>query len=189
MPEPSRTTRRFERELADVARSTAMRVMIDGEPGSGRLFAARRIHQLRTPGTTLAIHLAGLAQLRGTPAWLAELARLLADQNVTVAVTNLELLDESAVCCWPRPGPAAAPRSGPSTWAPRSPRARGRQTLTRLESVERDAIVDAMRESGGNEIQAAAALGMSRSTLYRRLRMYVLQPGRTRPVTRDRPAG
>jgi transcriptional regulator of acetoin/glycerol metabolism len=43
--------------------------------------------------------------------------------------------------------------------------------------VERDAIVDAMRESGGNEIQAAAALGMSRSTLYRRLQMYVLQPG------------
>jgi sigma-54 dependent transcriptional regulator, acetoin dehydrogenase operon transcriptional activator AcoR len=67
--------------------------------------------------------------------------------------------------------------------------ARGRQTLTRLESVERDAIVDAMRESGGNEIQAAAALGMSRSTLYRRLRMYVLQPGRTRPVTRGPPAG
>jgi hypothetical protein len=64
MPEPSRTTRRFERELADVARSTAMRVMIDREPGSGRLFAARRIHQLRTPGTALAIHLAGLAQLR-----------------------------------------------------------------------------------------------------------------------------
>jgi hypothetical protein len=119
-------TRRIEGvlDLACPADDANGLLMIDGEPGSGRLFAARRIRQLRTPGTTLAIHLAGLAQLRGTPAWLAELARLLADQNVTVAVTNLELLDESAVCCWPRPGPAAAPRSGPSTWAPRSPRAR-----------------------------------------------------------------
>ena len=57
--------------------------------------------------------------------------------------------------------------------------AHGRRTLTRLESLERDAIVDAMRESGGNKIQTAAALGMSRSTLYRRLRMYGLEPGRT----------
>jgi sigma-54 dependent transcriptional regulator, acetoin dehydrogenase operon transcriptional activator AcoR len=35
-----------------------------------------------------------------------------------------------------------------------------RRTLTRLESLERDAIADAMRESGGNKIRAAAALGM-----------------------------
>jgi transcriptional regulator of acetoin/glycerol metabolism len=270
-PEPTRTTRQFERELADVARSAAMRIMIDGEPGSGRLFAARRIHQLRTPGTTLAIHPAALAQLRGTPAWLAELAGLLADQNVTVAVTNLELLDESTrhgvadllatqaparlVLMTREAGPAddgylpadkmsdgilqvpplrqrrqdipelahavlraagitagisrramialtsyawpgnvaqlrrvllAAARACRGTeiraehlGAEVSASAHGRRSLTRLESVERDAIVDAMRESDGNKIQAAAALGMSRSTLYRRLRMYGLEPDRT----------
>jgi sigma-54 dependent transcriptional regulator, acetoin dehydrogenase operon transcriptional activator AcoR len=55
----------------------------------------------------------------------------------------------------------------------------GRRTLTRLESLERDAIVDALRECGGNRIKAAAALGMSRSTLYRRLRSFGLEPGRT----------
>ena len=55
----------------------------------------------------------------------------------------------------------------------------GRRTLTRLESLERDAIGDALREYGGNKIKAAAALGMSRSTLYRRLRSFGLEPGRT----------
>jgi transcriptional regulator of acetoin/glycerol metabolism len=55
----------------------------------------------------------------------------------------------------------------------------GRRTLTRLESLERDAIADALREHGGNRIQAAAALGMSRSTLYRRLRSFGLEPNRT----------
>jgi transcriptional regulator of acetoin/glycerol metabolism len=270
-PGPSRTTRQFERELADVARSAALRIMIDGESGSGRLFAARRIHQLRSPGTTLAIQPAGLAQLRGAPAWLAELARLLGDENVTVAVTNLGLLDEGTrygvadllatqvparlVLMTREAGPAdggylatdvmsdgilqvpplrqrrqdipelahavlraagitagisrramialtsyawpgnvaqlrrvllAAARACRGTeiraehlGAEVSASAHGRRTLTRLESLERDAIVDAMRESGGNRIQAAAALGMSRSTLYRRLRMYGLEPGRT----------
>jgi sigma-54 dependent transcriptional regulator, acetoin dehydrogenase operon transcriptional activator AcoR len=57
--------------------------------------------------------------------------------------------------------------------------AHGRKTLTRLESLERDAIVDALRECGGNKIKAAVALGMSRSTLYRRLRSFGLEPGRT----------
>jgi sigma-54 dependent transcriptional regulator, acetoin dehydrogenase operon transcriptional activator AcoR len=270
-PEQSRATRHFERELADVARSAAMRVLIDGEPGSGRLFAARRIHELRSAGTALGIHPAGLAQLQGAPAWLAELARLLADENVTVAVTNLELLGEStrhgvadllgsqaparlvlmtreggqadggylpsdemsdailhvpalrqrrqdipelaravlraagitagisrraeiALTSYAWPGNVAqlrrvmlagaracrgteirAEHLGAEIYAS----AHGRRTLTRLESLERDAIVDAMRESGGNKIQAAEALGMSRSTLYRRLRMYGLEPGRT----------
>jgi sigma-54 dependent transcriptional regulator, acetoin dehydrogenase operon transcriptional activator AcoR len=271
VPEQSRVTRHFERELADVARSAAMRVMVDGEPGSGRLFAARRIHELRSPGTTLGIHPVGRAHSQGAPAWLAELARLLADENVTVALTNLELIDEStrhsvadlinsqasarlvlmtreagstdggylatdemsdailhvpalrqrrqdipglanailraegittrisrratialASYAWPgnvaqlRRVLLAAARACRGTEiraehldaeiyvsAPR------RRTLTRLESLERDAIVDAMRESGGNKIQTAAALGMSRSTLYRRLRMYGLEPGRT----------
>jgi transcriptional regulator of acetoin/glycerol metabolism len=57
--------------------------------------------------------------------------------------------------------------------------AQRRRTLTRLESLERDAIVDALREYDGNRIRAAAALGMSRSTLYRRLRSFGLESGRT----------
>ena len=72
--------------------------------------------------------------------------------------------------------------SGYPTGAPRRDiyiSTRGRQRLTRLETLERDAIVEALRECRGNRIQAAAALGMSRSTLYRRLRAFGLEPGRT----------
>ena len=270
LPERSRATRYFERELADVARSAAMRVLIDGESGSGRLFAARRIHELRFLDTALAIHSAGLAPVEGTRAWLAELARLLADETVTVVVISLELLDERTrhgvaglldtqaparlVLMTREAGPAdsylptdemsdailhvpalrqrrqdipelahailraagigagisrramialtsygwpgnvaqlrrvllAAARACHGTEiraehlsAEVYASAHRRRTLTRLESLERDAIADAMRESGGNKIRAAAALGMSRSTLYRRLRMYGLEPSRT----------
>jgi transcriptional regulator of acetoin/glycerol metabolism len=268
-PKQSRATVQFERELAEVVRSPASRIMLEGEPGSGRLFTARRIHGLRCPGTTLAVYPAGLAQVRGGSAWLAKLARLLSDETVTVTVTNLELLDEcthqgladlldghlgprlvlmtcaattescrgaSTVCdsilgvpalrqrredipelvqgvlrasdltvrvghramvaltnyAWPGNLPqlervvkrAARTCRGADIGvehlgAEISASASGRRTLTRLEALERDAIVDALREYGGNRIKAAAALGMSRSTLYRRLRSFGLEPART----------
>jgi sigma-54 dependent transcriptional regulator, acetoin dehydrogenase operon transcriptional activator AcoR len=269
-PQQSRATVQFERELADVARSAASRILLEGEPGSGRLVTARRIHGLRCPGTTLAVYPGGLAQVQGGPAWLAELAQLLSDGSITVVVTNLELLDERthrglADLLDRQPGPAlvlmtcASPAESGGrevgsvcdfilqvpalrqrredipelvqhilrasdlpvrvghramvaltnyAWPGNIPQlervvkhaaktcrgvdigvehlgaeisasAHGRRTLTRLESLERDAIVDALRECGGNRIRAAAALGMSRSTLYRRLRSFGLEPGRT----------
>ncbi len=269
-PQQSRATVQFERELTDVARSAASRILLEGEPGSGRLVTARRVHGLRCPGTTLAVYPGGLAQVQGGPAWLAELARLLSDDSVTVVVTNLELLDERTHrgltdLLDRQPGPALVLMTcaGPAesggrevgsacdfilqvpalrqrredipelvlhilrasdlpvrvghramvaltnyAWPGNIPQlervvkhaakacrgadigvehlgaeisagAHGRRTLTRLESLERDAIVDALRECGGNRIRAAAALGMSRSTLYRRLRSFGLEPGRT----------
>ncbi|HEY4022185.1 MAG TPA: helix-turn-helix domain-containing protein [Pseudonocardiaceae bacterium] len=58
-----------------------------------------------------------------------------------------------------------------------STRAR-RQQLSRLETLERQAIADALRENNGNRARAAAALGMSRSTFYRRLRQFGLDANR-----------
>ena len=46
------------------------------------------------------------------------------------------------------------------------------RTLTTIESAERDAIVAALAESGGNRVKAAASLGLSRSSLYRKLASY-----------------
>jgi transcriptional regulator of acetoin/glycerol metabolism len=268
-PKQSRATVQFERELADMVRSPASRILVEGEPGSGRMSTARRIHGLRCPGTKLAVYPGGLAQVQGGPVWLAELARLLSDESVTVTVTNLELLDErthqgladlldgqpgprlvlmtcaamtenrraaSTVCdsilqvpalrqrredipelvqrilrasdvtvrvghramvaltnyAWPGNMPqlervvkhAAKTCRGADIGVEHlgteiSASAHGRKTLTRLESLERDAIVDALRECGGNKIKTAVALGMSRSTLYRRLRSFGLEPGRT----------
>lgn len=44
--------------------------------------------------------------------------------------------------------------------------------LTVIESHERDAILQALREASGNRVQAAAALGIARSSLYRKIKSY-----------------
>ncbi|PXW25796.1 UNVERIFIED_CONTAM: regulatory Fis family protein [Williamsia faeni] len=48
------------------------------------------------------------------------------------------------------------------------------QALTNLQITERDAIVRALEHSAGNRVQAAAALGISRSSLYRKIRSYAI---------------
>jgi transcriptional regulator of acetoin/glycerol metabolism len=47
-----------------------------------------------------------------------------------------------------------------------------RRALSGMEALERDAIVIALRDAGGNRVQAAAALGIARSSLYRKLKSY-----------------
>jgi transcriptional regulator of acetoin/glycerol metabolism len=44
-----------------------------------------------------------------------------------------------------------------------------RRVLTRWEWIERDAIVGALVEAGGNRARAAAKLGISRATIYRKI--------------------
>jgi transcriptional regulator of acetoin/glycerol metabolism len=46
------------------------------------------------------------------------------------------------------------------------------RTLTPIEQAEKAAIVASLRSSGGNKLEAALRLGVSRSTLYRKLRAY-----------------
>jgi transcriptional regulator of acetoin/glycerol metabolism len=53
---------------------------------------------------------------------------------------------------------------------------RGPRALSRIEEMEREAIIAALREQHGNKLRAAEALGMSRSTFYRRLRQLGLDP-------------
>ena len=47
-----------------------------------------------------------------------------------------------------------------------------RRVLTSLESLERDAIVQCLADSGGNKAEAARSLGMSRATIYRKIHDY-----------------
>lgn len=54
-------------------------------------------------------------------------------------------------------------------------RSHGTANLTALEIAERDAIVTALQEQSGNRVHAAAALGMSRSSLYRKIKHYGLR--------------
>jgi transcriptional regulator of acetoin/glycerol metabolism len=45
-----------------------------------------------------------------------------------------------------------------------------RRRLTKLEALERDAIVRSLQENSGNKADAAEALGMSRATIYRKIK-------------------
>ncbi|MBW0114759.1 sigma-54-dependent Fis family transcriptional regulator [Pseudonocardia abyssalis] len=47
-----------------------------------------------------------------------------------------------------------------------------RQPLRPVDEAERDAIVAALRDAGGNRKASAAALGLARSTLYRKIHQY-----------------
>ena len=45
-----------------------------------------------------------------------------------------------------------------------------RRRLSQIEALERDAIVRSLQENGGNKAEAAVALGMSRATIYRKVK-------------------
>ncbi|WP_190812467.1 sigma-54-dependent Fis family transcriptional regulator [Saccharopolyspora pogona] len=51
-------------------------------------------------------------------------------------------------------------------------RALSRRTLTQIEALERDAIVRSLAENRGNKKDAAAALGVSRATIYRKIKEF-----------------
>ena len=50
-----------------------------------------------------------------------------------------------------------------------------RRPLSRLEQMQLDQILIALREANGNKLQAASVLGISRSTLYRKLRSFGIE--------------
>jgi transcriptional regulator of acetoin/glycerol metabolism len=54
-----------------------------------------------------------------------------------------------------------------------------RRRLSVMEQIELDAILAALERAGGNRTRAAAALGISRATLYRRLKGYGLELDRS----------
>ncbi|WP_078113339.1 MULTISPECIES: helix-turn-helix domain-containing protein [Gordonia] len=58
------------------------------------------------------------------------------------------------------------------TQLPPTYRAQSRHTLTRIEALERDAIVRSLEENGHNKLAAAHALGISRATIYRKIKEF-----------------
>ncbi len=53
--------------------------------------------------------------------------------------------------------------------------AQSRRVLTSWESLERDAIARALVKTGGNRTEAAARLGISRATIYRKIHAYGIE--------------
>jgi transcriptional regulator of acetoin/glycerol metabolism len=60
---------------------------------------------------------------------------------------------------------------------PQECHATSRHVLTPMEAMERDAISRALDESGGDKRKAAARLGISRATIYRKIRAFGLEIG------------
>jgi transcriptional regulator of acetoin/glycerol metabolism len=55
---------------------------------------------------------------------------------------------------------------------PESCHVTSRRVLSEWECLERDAIVRSLKESGGDKLKAAARLGISRATIYRKIRTF-----------------
>ncbi len=104
----------------------------------------------------------GARAMRWTPAAIQALSRYRWPGNVR------EL--ESLVC--QVVGRRRAGDVGLQDLPPEYKAALGHRPLGKLEQIECDAIVSALDAVGGNKIGAAAALGISRSTLYRKLAAY-----------------
>jgi transcriptional regulator of acetoin/glycerol metabolism len=107
-----------------------------------------------------------------------------ADQGLRLTSEALQVLMRAA---WPQNvrqlenavWAALSNRPGPSIGIadlPLDVRRQGtRRRLSAMEQVELDAMMTALEQSGNNRTKAAAALGISRATLYRRLKAYGLE--------------
>ncbi len=264
----SRASEELETATAALDIDAAGRLRIVGEPGSGRMDLARRLHERRPGGPGLRVVACTLACTAGVTAWLGEVRELVGGAD-TVVLKDVDALAEpyvaaladllesdarrapvvaimeqgryvpgaerfgaaavrvpplrerredipdlvyaalrairhpsprvghramAALMAYAWPGNLAQLRAAVADAAyaargadvdvahlPEELRAgaAGRRRLTRIEEVERDAIAAAMLEHQGNKNRVAAALGLSRSTLYRRLRRFGIDGERT----------
>jgi transcriptional regulator of acetoin/glycerol metabolism len=134
--------------------------------------------------------------LRRRRAALAELARRLHQGDGPPPRFTAEAL--GALLSWSWPGDleelatlvAGLPRPGPGSWTvdvqdlPAHFAAAPRRELSRWEQGERDSVLEALAEAGGNKSDAATLLGIGRTTLYRKLRALSIDQRQIDALTR-----
>lgn len=129
-----------------------------------RLPALRTMHQ-RIPGLVADILASRPEAERGTRFSSDAMQALMSwtwPGNTAELRTTVEQLART------RPGAVIGPHDLPDRMRPTG----NRRPMTLLETAERDAIVTALRRTNGNRSRAADALGIGRTTLYRKLRHY-----------------
>ena len=105
---------------------------------------------------------------------IALLVPVMLPSAVSVAVTDCQLAVRSvpplvkACCPWSAPVKVYVP--GWVAWGSEVVKATVRRRLTPVEWLLRAAIVDALRAHAGNKELAAASLGMSRASIYRKIK-------------------
>jgi transcriptional regulator of acetoin/glycerol metabolism len=80
-----------------------------------------------------------------------------------------------AASSWSASSPGAPPRDGAD---PEDAAQHCAPRLTRLQAAERAALLRAMEELHGNMSRVAAELGVSRNTLYRKIKRHGIAPVR-----------
>lgn len=176
------TTRRL-RQIVDRVRPAGAR------PGLSLALTAGAIAGLPDPITTLVERVVEVPTLRERPDDIRPLAehaaRQLRGRDVTFTPAALRALRDAP---WPgnvdelfRTVRAAAQRTDTIDLQhlPVELLSRPGHRLTRLQTLERDEILRAMARPGATTEAAARELGMSRATIYRKIRQYGLRlPGR-----------
>ncbi len=109
-----------------------------------------------------------VSHLAGTHAVTSELTQLLMRMPWPRNVRELASVLDAARAN--RPNGQLRPEDLPQ----HARRAAGRRMLSAMEQAELDTIVRALDDAGGNKVDAAGALGISRSTLYRKMHAYGL---------------
>ncbi|MGP3533782.1 sigma-54-dependent Fis family transcriptional regulator [Microbacterium sp. RD1] len=175
-------------ETLDAAASSGMRSLIESSSGSGAILLTMSTDDPRSAeaaGTKLGVPVAWVPPLRERTGDIGMLWRMLADHAGPTAhleptreamaaleahrwpgnIVELRTLIEQLVLSGRRGsiGPADLPSS-----------IRGTRSLSMIERAELEAIQRALQEAGGNRSRAAEILGLSRATVYRKMKTYRL---------------
>lgn len=194
-------------EALDDSAASAVCAILDriGEEGGARLFATAdagaSVHQALADRMGGRVRLASLAERRDqipelvrelterhtprrpAPVWLPETTRALARAPWPGNIRQLESVVRATLAesC---SGSVQVHDLPPEILATVASR-----TLTRLEQLELTEIMRTLADTKGNRAQAAAHLQIGRTTLYRRLRSFGIDPDLAFPMTGGQAAG